>query len=201
MSLSTSPWDGGKRFAESSRVGTAPLDQVGDAGAAERADRRVHRKAARATREFRIPIQLIARTVGIGVDQVAGADAHRGLVSFRVSAERDPGVIRNVEPLVSVGRPRVRAIGPGDEVPQRRAGRGPQTKSAVDVQPRTRLVRDVGDLLQRIDRARVHVAGLSADDPRSVVARERLAKRDGTIRPCASAATDTMRRRTEPEQP
>ena len=96
-----------ERFAESPRVGAGTLDQFGDAGAAERADRRVHGEAACATRELRVPIQLIARAVGIGVDQVARTDAHRGLVGLWVRAEHDPGVVGSVEPLMSVGRPRV----------------------------------------------------------------------------------------------
>ena len=69
------------------------------------------------------------------------------------------------------------------------------------MQPCAGLLRDVGDLLERIDRARVDVAGLSADDRRPVEPRERLVgAQSGIIRPCASAAYRHDACGAEPEE-
>ena len=102
---------------------------------------------------------------------------------------------------MSIDRPRVRAISPGDQVPQRRARRCPKAKGAVDVKPRAGFVSDVGDLLERIDRARVHVAGLSTNYPRSIMARERVAKGDRHHPTLRVGRHRHDARGAEPEQP
>ena len=91
------------------------------------------------------------------------------MVSRGVANDRDPGVVRHVQPLVGIGGPR---IGVGEtvcEMPQRRRHGGPQPERAVDVKPGVRSLADGGDdLRQRVERARVDVSGLGADEDRSV---------------------------------
>ena len=82
-----------------------------------------------------------------------------------MSADRDAAVVGDVQPLVGVGRPRVRAVESGNE-PRTRGG-GPESDSTVHMQPATVCVRDVRQCADRIDRARVHIAGLAADDRRA----------------------------------
>ena len=62
-------------------------------------------------------------------------------------------------------------------------------------------MRDIGDLRQRIDRARVDVAGLSADDPRPVMTRERLAQGRRPYPTLRVSGYRHDRRNTKPEQP
>ena len=92
---------------EQRRVLAAAVDQVGEPAAAELAQRGVDREPARAARGLRRVLVVVAV---IGVDQVGGRDAHRALVRGAVCDDRQPAVVRDVEPLVGVGGPRVRAL-------------------------------------------------------------------------------------------
>jgi hypothetical protein len=53
---------------------------------------------------------------------------------------------------------------PGNEMGQRGARRGPETEGAVDVHPRAHGCRDLDDLLEIVERARVDLSRLRADD-------------------------------------
>ncbi len=66
-----------------------------------------------------------------------------------------------------VGRPRVGELDPGREVTERRRGGSPQAERAVDVQPGALVAAERRDLVERVERARVHLAGLRADDGRA----------------------------------
>ena len=83
-------------------------------------------------------------------------------------AERDPAVVRDVEQLVGIGRPRVGALVTGDEVAQGWGRRSPQAEGAVDVQPGTGPFDRVGDRREVVADAGVHLSGLGADDRRTV---------------------------------
>ena len=67
---------------------------------------------------------------------------------------------------MGVDRPRVRLRRPAYERRQRGARGGPQPEGAVHVHPRAVLARGLHDLLERVDRAGVDVAGLGAHDRR-----------------------------------
>ena len=56
-------------------------------------------------------------------------------VDVGMGADREPGVVRHVEPLVPVARPRVGQLDAVDEVAGCRAGGRPQPERAVDVDP------------------------------------------------------------------
>ena len=91
------------------RVRGQAVDQIGDPGAAERAQRRPHRDAAGAPRQLGHLLQRVARPAVV-VDEVArracpNARAQRG----GSRDDRDAAVVRDVEGLVRVGRPRVGA--------------------------------------------------------------------------------------------
>ena len=92
-------------------------------------------------------------------------------------AKGQPGVVGDVQPLVRVGRPRVGALDAGDEVAEPRRDGRPEPERTIDVQPGSRALDGVGDLQERIERARVHVPGLRADDRRPVRVRQRSTER------------------------
>src|SRR2546430_16183939 len=81
-------------------------------------------------------------------------------------------VVRHVEPLVRVDRPGVRGGKAPDEVRAGRSRRRPEPKRPVHVHPGARRLRLWNDLVRRIERARVDVARLQADE-RVVVQRWR----------------------------
>ena len=128
------------------------------------AQHRVDRRRACAAREVRRPVAVVA--LAVVALQVARVDGDRREVRLGIADEHDPAVVRDVQRLVAVGRPRVGLVDAGDE---RRAGarsRRPQPERAVDVHPRVVAVRQVADRAEVLERARVHVAGLRRDDRR-----------------------------------
>src|SRR5207302_977206 len=79
-----------------------------------------------------------------------------------------------IEPLVRVGRPRIRELhAVGERTPRGRDPR-PQAERTIDVQPdrppAARCSNALADLAQRIERTAVHVAGLRAYDDRPFAA-------------------------------
>ena len=138
----------GKRrhpVGEPPRMRTGSLDEVGDPRAPELADRRPHGYRPCAARELGAVSHRVADRVLLGHVEVRRRVLHRRLVVVRVRAERDPAVVGHVEPLVRVGRPRIRPLVAGDEVRERGGGCGPQAERAVDVDPCVRAVRDLDD--------------------------------------------------------
>ena len=74
---------------------------------------------------------------------------------------------------------RVGALGAGDQMPEGRRRRGPQSERAVDVEPGAGLCGRIRDQLERVDRPRVHVPGRRADDRRALELPKRRAQRVG----------------------
>ena len=72
-----------------------------------------------------------------------------------------------------VGGPGVRGLDAAHQRPAILGDRGPQTERAVDVHPSVARVGRRADLVDRVERAAVHVPRLRADDQRRVVARAR----------------------------
>ena len=131
--------------------------------------------------------------------EVLGRDGHRGAVRGGVAHDHDAVVVRDVEPLVRVGGPRVGELGAVEQRALGGAGARPEAERAVDVQPAAALVHDAGELAQRVDRAAVHVAGLRADDERAVESRECVAQRVGAHPPLPVGRHDDDTLRPEPE--
>ena len=122
-------------------------------------------------------------------------------MGLRVGHEGERGVVGDVQPLVGVDRPGVgggRAVG---EVRAARGSRRPQTERAVDVAPGAVRAAGRDDLGERVERARVHVAGLGADDGREVGAGQRLAERAGAHAALAVGRHELDGVAPEPEQP
>ncbi len=140
------------------------------------AQRGVDGEAARAPRRLRRPVHRLARLVRRS-HQVGGADAHRRAMRRRMRGEHQPGVVGHVQPLVRVGRAGVGALDAADVVAQRIACRRPQAERAIDVQPRAVRRGEIGDGVDRIERARVHVAGLRADNRRAALRLQRRGQR------------------------
>src|SRR5438105_5339406 len=84
-----------------------------------------------------------------------------------MGAKRVPAVVGHVEPLVSVGRPRVGNLDSGGELAGGGVGRGPQPEGAVYVHPGAMVVGCGGPGLKVVEGAAVDVAGLEAHDRRS----------------------------------
>ena len=98
-----------------------------------------------------------------------------------VAHDRDAAVVGGVECLVRVGRPRVGLVHTLDEVAQSGRGGRPQAERAVDVHPGPVVVGEPDRLGERVERARVQVAGLQADHRRTAgrAVAERPAQRIG----------------------
>jgi hypothetical protein len=110
-----------------------------------------------------------------------------------VGAEGQAGVVGDVQPLVRVEGPRVGAAGTGDEMAQRRACGGPQAEGPVDVEPRPRLCRGVGDGIKVVEGAGIDLAGLGADDRRHVPGGKLLAQ-PGDLDPGGTIGGDDRQR-------
>src|ERR1700735_2952373 len=101
------------------------LDHLRQAISAELPDRRVTRESPCASRPFGIPVGLITNIRG--VRDVRGAMRHGGALRGRISDEGVATIIRDIEPLMSIGRPRVRGMDTGQQVTVSGAGRNPKT--------------------------------------------------------------------------
>ncbi len=119
---------------------------------------------------------------------------------FGMSDEREPAVVRDVEPLVRVGRPRVGLAHPLDEMAELGRRGGPQPERAVDVEPGARRPRECRDLGHRIHGARVHLADLRADHRRAVTAGKRRLHRIRAHSTLVIHRHRHGRRGTEPEK-
>ena len=150
-----------------------PLDELGEPAATERAQRGVDREAARATRELRYPVHLVANGAAVVLDQIGRADRHSRTMCFRIGAEDERRVVGDVQPLVGVRDPGIRPLDAVDEMTKTRARTRPETESTVDVQPRTVRSNRIGDLVEGIECSGVHLARLRADDRRPVSFRQR----------------------------
>jgi hypothetical protein len=94
----------------------AALHERDEARPAERLDRRVDRDRACASRELGRVRDRLASFGLVDLDEVRRGRAHRAAVCGGIGAQRDAAVVRHVEPLVAVRRPRVGALDAGDQM-------------------------------------------------------------------------------------
>ena len=118
---------------------------------------------------------------------------------FGIRAENERGVVRDVQPLVRVRDPGIGALGAAHEVTELRTCRGPQPKRTVDVEPGPVVGARVGDLVEVVEGARVHLARLRADDGRPVARGQRITK-DRNVQPALRVGADRLGL-AEPEEP
>ncbi len=153
------PRTGRQALGHPARERAVALDEVDEPGPPERSERGEDREPARPARRFGRPVVVVA-LAALGLDVVRGAEGHRRVVGRGVADEDEPRVVRHVEPLVGVGRPRIGLGGAGHQVAQRRDRGGPDPERAIDVDPGAALVGDRDQLLERIEGTGVHVARL-----------------------------------------
>jgi len=153
---------------ERRRVTATALDEIGDPAATELAKRGPQREPASTARELGRVIEWIRHDRVAG--QVLGAAAERPAMSLCIANERDPAVVRRVEPFMCVGRPRVGGLRAIDERATSRRDARPQTERAVEVHPhgpsRLRLTDRTCDRDERIEATAVDVARLRTHDER-----------------------------------
>ena len=156
-----------EHLGKAAGVCAAPLDNLLDAVPAERCEGGIDRHASRSSRKLRVPIDGIAIGAGCGLHEVCGGGRHRCAVRRVMAADHDAGVIRNVQPLVGIGRPRVGLVEANQScgVPARAC---PQPDRPVNVQPCAEGVGDRGELADRVDGSRVDVARLTTHDDRPI---------------------------------
>ena len=150
----------------------AALDHGAEPASPERGERGIDRHRPGSPGHLR---HQLARLAVPGDGEIAGACAQRGAGGRGVGDDRQGRVVRNVQPLVRVDRPRVCPLHAVDEVAERRRGGGPETERSVDVDPACpALTRCRRDLAHGVEGARVDVAGLRADQGRAGFARQCL---------------------------
>ena len=145
--------------------------EPGDAVAAEAPQRSPHLDLARPLRRLR---RVVHRLEAGRRWEVAGRRRERVTQVGGVADEGDAAVVRDVEPLVSVGRPGVGAVEPAHEPRAARVGTGPETERTVDVQPPGAGGQPVGNRVEGVEGAGVHLARLGAHEHRTVEVREQL---------------------------
>ena len=190
FSIST-PGSSTIRVGEAARARAGALDELGDARRDRGAQRGVDGEAARATRELRHPVHLVAHALSPSSwIRYGGGDRHRRAVRL--------GVRRRTRSRSRTGRSATCGRPSSTSRPARRPRRGggsageaaahrPKAPSTWSHAPaRSRRVRDLG---KRVERAGVHLSGLRADDRRASAPRERGLERIGSIRPWSSAAS------------
>ncbi len=179
------------------------LDDRAMAVATVRAERRPDREGPRTARHLRAavaPVRL--RLVDVGQVGGAGAAEHRREQRL-VADEREPVLVRNVEPLMAVGDDRVGSVDTVHQVLRPRRQRREQPEGAVDVEPGAVALREVGHLLERVEVAGVHLA--RAADRRSP-GRHRASRSAASIasrstRPTSSRASFRTVARPTPSMP
>ena len=133
---------------------------VGNARAAQCSQHRPHLDLAGALRRLG---RVVHRFETIVRREISGDRRKRSPKRPRTSDDRDAAVVGDVEPLVTVGGPRVRSVQALDEIGAARIGERPQTERTIDVEPTVARRHPVGDLVERVEGAGVHLTGLSAD--------------------------------------
>ena len=168
------------------------VHQFRNALAAHLPDGGVSGKAPGAPRPLGVPVHLVPRH-GI-VNQVRRTVRHGRPVRFRMGHEGEPGVIRNVEPLVSIGRPGVGQFHPFQEVPVARTGGGPESKCAVHVHPGSLLLGHWNYRAVVVVASQVHIARLQQDNgwAAGVRAQDAALSTAGVIRAWSSNCISTM---------
>ena len=96
--------------------------------------------------------------------QVGRTDTHRGTERSFIPNKGQPGIVGDVEPFVSVGRPGVGGGKITHQMRQFRTRRSPQAKGPIHMYPRAGLVSFLNDFGSSVKRPGVDVAGLQAND-------------------------------------
>ena len=134
-----------------------------------------------------------------GHDVIRRPERHRRVVRRGVTHEGEPRVVGHVEPLVGVGRPRIRLAVPAHVRPERGHAGRPDAEGAIDMDPCLALVGDPrrsprADRRRRCSRCR---PGRTRSSGRRSPARTSR-RASGRIRPWSSAA---IRRTRSPSRP
>ena len=148
----------------------AAFDHRGDSASPEGSQSGPDDEAARPAGGLGHVLGSVARL--LSGDEVGSGELHGGAHRIAVPDDRQPAVVRDIQPLVRVGRPGVRALDAAHLLPKGRRSSGPETERAVDVEPGTMPLAEVGDLVEGIERSSVDLPGLRADDRRPVEPRE-----------------------------
>src|ERR1700741_3081602 len=96
-----------------------------------------------------------------------------------MARDDDAAVVWNVQPFVRVGGPRIGQLDAIRERAELFTRARPEAEGTVDVEPRAMLLRRFRYFAQRVKRSGIHVAGLRADDDRSVQVVEQPAQAIG----------------------
>ena len=122
------------------RQRAAPLDQLRDAAAPERPQRRVDREPARAPRRLRHPVEF--ERVGVAAaHEVGGGHAHRRAWASRSRTATTPQSYGTLSHLWASVAHESASPAPAARLRERRARRRPQPERAVDVHPGAVLAR------------------------------------------------------------
>src|SRR5579859_6710513 len=98
---------------------------------------------------------------------VSSRDRHRPAKCRLIANDSDAAIVWSVEPLVTVGSPRIRLFKTRNQVAASGSCRCPQTERAVHVNPCPKALSNLTYLANRITGARIHISQLSADDRRA----------------------------------
>jgi hypothetical protein len=157
-------------------------DRVAERGQAEDADRQPQLQRARPARELHRAVAEVD-LAGERVAQVGALERERALEQRRLAHQQAADLVGLEQPLVRVEHQRVGALQPGQQRAGGRPQRGRRAVGAVHVQPQVLLGADVGQRVERVDRARARGAGRGHDAhrpaPRRAVGRDRRPHRPG----------------------
>ena len=148
---------------------TTAVDQVGQSITTQRTDCCPDGNTTGPPRGFGNQIDWVGNPPGcrqIGRLQPDGASEHLGITN-----DRDAAVVGDVEPFVSITRPRVGPLASSGQRPVTMTGPNPEPESSVDMEPgvinaaaATTGIDDVGNLGDGIKPTTIHVASLGVDE-------------------------------------
>ena len=150
-----------------SRQRQVTLDHLTVTRATVSSQRRPDSKRAGSARVLRRQEPKVRARI-VGRRQVSRTDVHRPGQPTRLPDEREPAVVRDVQPLVPIGDHRVRPLDPLGQSSRDRSEAGEQSERAVNVQPGPAALAQVRDLAYRIEVARVHLTGVGDHNRRPV---------------------------------
>ena len=140
------------------------LDHLAVAGAPVGSQRRPDRERAGAPR--RLGAQVAEGRLGLLVREVGGGEREDAREQGGVADEGEAAVVGHVQPLVAVRDHRVGALDARGQRRRPRRDAREQPEGAVDVEPGAVLLGQVGQRVDRVEVARVHLAGVADDDRR-----------------------------------
>ncbi len=145
------------------------LDPAAVRAPAVRQQRDPHLERRESARELRAVFHEVGAAAGqlLVLVDVARMDLVRLRQPPLVAHDHRARRRRDVQPLVGIEGDRVRALDPTERGPQRGHERRDPAVGGIHMEPEPVFLADVGDLLQRIDRARRHGPRRRHDDDRS----------------------------------